>query len=83
MRKQRPRATAPQAALAQPTDVGEYTHILVPSVVAFVNGQLRVGEGAKRLRARTVELGDAAKEEKYYRDASAADRRWGTPLFNL
>lgn len=43
--------------IAQPTDVGEYTHILVPSVVAFANGQLRVGEGAKRLRARTVELG--------------------------
>jgi molecular chaperone DnaK (HSP70) len=49
--------------IAQPTDVGEYTHILVPSVVALakgVNGTkggLQVGEGAKRLRARTVELG--------------------------
>ena len=44
----------------QPTDVGEYTHILVPSVVALAggaNGGIRVGEGAKRLRARTAELG--------------------------
>ena len=41
----------------QPTDVGEYTHILVPSVVALTSAGQRVGEGAKRLRARTVELG--------------------------
>ena len=36
---------------AQPTDTGSYTHILVPSVVAVSNGQIWVGEGAKRLRA--------------------------------
>ena len=41
----------------QPTDVGEYTHILVPSVVALAKGGLRVGEGAKRLRSRMVEAG--------------------------
>jgi len=37
--------------VAQPTDTGSYTHILVPSVVAVSNGQIWVGEGAKRLRA--------------------------------
>jgi hypothetical protein len=29
------------------------------------------------------ELGDTTKEEKYYREAAAADLRWGIPLFNL
>jgi len=36
----------------QPTDTGPYTHVLVPSVVALHGGQVFVGEGAKRLRAR-------------------------------
>ncbi|MCS6777180.1 MAG: Hsp70 family protein [Chloroherpetonaceae bacterium] len=37
--------------VVQPTDAGEYIHILVPSVVALYRGQVWVGEGAKRLRA--------------------------------
>src|ERR1051326_5198840 len=40
----------------QPTYEGVYTHTLVPSVVALHNGRELVGEGAKRLRSRIVEL---------------------------
>lgn len=31
---------------------GQYTHLLVPSVVALYGGKVYVGEGAKRLRAQ-------------------------------
>lgn len=41
----------------QETDSGTYTHILVPSMVAVHGGRVLVGEGAKRLHARTSELG--------------------------
>ena len=41
----------------QPTLEGNSTHTLVPSVVALLNGRVFVGEGAKRLRARSAELG--------------------------
>jgi mannitol/fructose-specific phosphotransferase system IIA component (Ntr-type) len=42
--------------IEQRTLEGAYTHSLVPSVVAFHNGKVLVGEGAKRLRARSAEL---------------------------
>ncbi|MFQ3670999.1 MAG: Hsp70 family protein [Verrucomicrobiia bacterium] len=35
----------------QPTATGAYIHVLVPSVVAIHDGQIWIGEGAKRLRA--------------------------------
>ena len=41
----------------QPTSEGLYTHVLVPSVVAVYGGSEFVGEGAKRLRARSGQLG--------------------------
>jgi molecular chaperone DnaK len=41
----------------QETREGTYTHVLVPSVVATHEGSVLVGEGAKRLRSRTGELG--------------------------
>ena len=73
----------------QPTDVGEYTGILVPSVVALVNGTnggIRVGEGAKRLRSRTVELGleqgrniPTPSTPVSSSAAAAWSRRWSTP----
>lgn len=37
--------------IEQPTETGVYIHVLVPSVVALYQGQVWVGEGAKRLRA--------------------------------
>ena len=67
----------------QPTDVGEYTGSLVPSVVALVNGAnggLRVGEGAKRLRARTVELGlEQGRNIFWMLDACRLLARWSLP----
>src|SRR5919201_1147862 len=41
----------------QKTGEGLYTHVLVPSIVAVNQGAPIVGEGAKRLRSRTGELG--------------------------
>jgi len=41
----------------QETDSGTYTHLLIPSMVAVHGGRILVGEGAKRLHARTSELG--------------------------
>jgi len=35
----------------QETELGDYVHTLVPSVVAVAHGKVWVGEGAKRLRA--------------------------------
>lgn len=43
--------------IVQPTEAGEYTHILVPSFVAFSGGREWVGEGAKQLRSLSVERG--------------------------
>lgn len=37
----------------QPTTTGAYSSALVPSVVALYDGQIWIGEGAKRLRANT------------------------------
>lgn len=41
--------------IAQQTPLGEYTHVLVPSVVAVREGKVLVGEGAKRLRGMMAE----------------------------
>lgn len=41
----------------QKTLAGTYTHFLVPSAVALYNGREWVGEGAKRLHARSPEFG--------------------------
>jgi len=41
----------------QRTSEGLYTHVLVPSIVALDGGKAVVGEGAKRLRSRSGELG--------------------------
>lgn len=50
----------------QPTLEGTFTHTLVPSVVAILNGRLFVGEGAKRLRARSAELGLERGRDIFY-----------------
>lgn len=41
----------------QETQEGVYTHLLVPSVIALLGQREWVGEGAKRMRTRPVELG--------------------------
>lgn len=43
--------------IEQDTQSGLYTHLLVPSAVALYQGKEWVGEGAKRLHARTPEFG--------------------------
>ncbi|MGV8040233.1 MAG: Hsp70 family protein [Thermoanaerobaculaceae bacterium] len=43
--------------VAQPTPDGTFIHALLPSTVAISEGRVWVGEGAKRLAARTGELG--------------------------
>ncbi|MEW6233870.1 MAG: Hsp70 family protein [Candidatus Omnitrophota bacterium] len=43
--------------IEQETTAGPYTHILIPSAVTVYNGQVWVGEGAKRLYARSAEIG--------------------------
>jgi molecular chaperone DnaK (HSP70) len=50
----------------QPTAEGTYIHALVPSVVAIHGGQVVVGEGAKRLRARAAELGLSRNLNLFY-----------------
>ncbi len=52
--------------IVQPTLQGDYTHSLLPSVVALYNGQTYVGEGAKRLRSRAAELGLKPFENLFY-----------------
>ena len=52
--------------IEQPTLEGAYTHTLVPSVVALHSGQVLVGEGAKRLRARAAELGLDRNRDIFY-----------------
>ncbi len=44
-------------AIDQPTEEGRYTHVLLPSIVARLEDRVLVGEGAKRLRTRSPELG--------------------------
>jgi len=50
----------------QPTSEGTYIHVLVPSVVAIHGGQVVVGEGAKRLRARAAELDLSRNQNLFY-----------------
>jgi len=38
--------------VCQPTLEGEYVHVLVPSIVALLDSQVYIGEGAKRLRGK-------------------------------
>lgn len=45
---------------------GQYTHLLVPSVVALYGGKVYVGEGAKRLRAQAPELGFVQNKNLFY-----------------
>lgn len=52
-----PNARARCLEVDQQTAQGMYTHVMVPSIVAIHEGQEWVGEGAKRIRARTGELG--------------------------
>jgi len=52
--------------IGQPTLEGEYTHVLLPSVVAIHGGKVLVGEGAKRLRARASELGLKQGQDIFY-----------------
>jgi molecular chaperone DnaK (HSP70) len=44
-------------AIDQPTEAGRATHVLVPSIIARLEDRVWVGEGAKRLRVRSQELG--------------------------
>jgi molecular chaperone DnaK (HSP70) len=50
----------------QKTLEGTYIHVLVPSFVALPNGELVVGEGAKRLRARATEFGLVRNRNLFY-----------------
>jgi molecular chaperone DnaK (HSP70) len=52
--------------IAQETPEGEYVHVLVPSVVALHRGKTWVGEGAKRLRARSSELGLSPRRDLFW-----------------
>lgn len=52
--------------VVQPTLEGEYTHVLLPSVVAIHGGRVFVGEGAKRLRSRASELGLKQNQDLFY-----------------
>ena len=52
--------------VTQATPEGEYVHVLVPSVVALHRGAAWVGEGAKRLRARSAELGLARNTDLFW-----------------
>lgn len=52
--------------VVQPTLEGEYTHVLLPSVVAIHGGSVLVGEGAKRLRSRASELGLKQNQDLFY-----------------
>lgn len=52
--------------VAQPTPDGEYTHVIVPSVVALSDGKEWVGEGAKRLQARSADKGLTLYKDLFY-----------------
>ncbi|MBY0523538.1 MAG: Hsp70 family protein, partial [Gemmataceae bacterium] len=41
----------------QLTEEGRYTHVLLPTIVARIKDRVLIGEGAKRLRARSSERG--------------------------
>lgn len=50
----------------QNTPEGDYSHVLVPSMVTFYEGQVIVGEGAKRLRAKASELNLKQNQNLFY-----------------
>lgn len=52
--------------VVQPTLEGEYTHVLLPSVVSIHGGREFIGEGAKRLRSRASELGLKQNQDLFY-----------------
>lgn len=74
--------------IPQYTQEGTYTHVLVPSVVALYQGKVIVGEGAKRLRARSPELGLSQNRTLFYEVkndigiANGNDNRKMTPRDN-
>ena len=53
-------------SVKQPTEQGNYTHLLLPSVVALNRGEVIVGEGAKRLRAGTNDFQPRQYENLFY-----------------
>lgn len=50
----------------QETLEGQYTHFLVPSVVAIYRDKVYIGEGAKRLRAQSPEFGFVQNKNIFY-----------------
>ncbi len=58
--------TARCLEIAQPTPEGSYVHVLVPSMVALQGDSVFVGEGAKRLRARSAGLKLERYEKLFY-----------------
>ncbi len=52
--------------IEQYTTDGDQTHLLVPSVIAFHGGRQIIGEGAKRLRARSTEFGLVQNVNLFY-----------------
>ena len=52
--------------VAQHTPDGEYSHVLVPSILALHEGQVIIGEGAKRLRSRASELNLKPNQNLFY-----------------
>lgn len=47
-------------------DTGKYINFIVPSYVAIYNGKVYVGEGAKRLCAKSLELGLVQNKNLFY-----------------
>lgn len=59
--------TAAEAVeVVQNTLEGQYTHMLLPSVVAIHQAEVFIGEGAKRLRSRASELGLRQNQNLFY-----------------
>lgn len=50
----------------QETESGLYTHYLVPSAIAILQGKEWIGEGAKRLRPRASELGLRLTKDMFF-----------------
>lgn len=65
-----PRVTPPYRAecisIKQPTLAGDYFHFLLPSVVALYDGEVFIGEGAKRLRGEISSNGLRQYETLFY-----------------
>jgi molecular chaperone DnaK len=52
--------------VGQSTLQGEYTHVLLPSVVAIHGGKVFIGEGAKRLRSQASDLGIKQNQDLFF-----------------